>query len=76
MVRLRSEFEGDIENRSLITDYRTAKNSFELICENCGKTFYTDQAMHEEWNRAVEHDHVKTFMCPECETDYENAAVE
>ena len=76
MVRLRSEFEGDIENRSPLTDYRTTENRFEMICENCGKTFYTDEATHEDWKRAVENDHVKSFMCPECELAYEEAAVE
>lgn len=74
MVRLRSEFEGDVENRSPISNFRTAENSFEVICENCGKTFYTDEATHDEWKRAAEYDHVKTFMCPECEADYEEAA--
>lgn len=74
MVRLRAEFEGDVENITPVTDYKTAENRFEVICENCGKTFYVDQATHEEWNRASEHDHIKAFTCPECEKDYQEAA--
>lgn len=74
MVRLRAEFEGDIENISPVTDYKTAVNRFEVLCENCGKTCFVDEATREEWARAAEHDHEKTFICPECEQIYEETA--
>lgn len=74
MVRIREEFDGDMENRSPVTDYKTAENHFEVICENCGNKFYGDDAMLEEWNKAAEHDHIKTFTCPDCAADLEEAA--
>ena len=65
-VRLREEFETDLERSVTITDYATEKNRFEIDCRSCRKTLFADETALSEYNHAMEQGFDSPFVCDDC----------
>ena len=65
MTRLREEFDADSE-ATKFSDVPDAEHRFELVCSECGKTVFTDEATHGRFVRALELDPDNQFVCDDC----------
>jgi hypothetical protein len=74
-TKLKEEIDADlIENYVSITDYRTDRNRYEVNCSMCNKTLYADQATSEAIYRSIEQGLDNSFLCIDCEREYDELA--
>lgn len=73
-TRLRAEFDGDRNEDVIgISDYRTDHNTHEILCSECFRPFFADQAAFESISRAIEEGIDNPFLCDDCEAIYDDA---
>ena len=72
-TRVRSEIDADLnENYVSISDYKTERNSHEINCVECNKTFYADKEEYEKMSRVVRQGLDNPFLCDDCRMEYDD----
>jgi hypothetical protein len=65
MERLRQEFECDVEHDHF-SDRPSEENKFELFCCECGRSVFSDEAVHDRFLHGLESDLDNQFLCNRC----------
>ena len=76
MLRIRKEYDADLRQTNLPSEYLTELNRFELLCGVCGRHLYVDEPTVTRYERAFEFDFDNQFTCNQCEEEYEDLAHE
>ena len=76
MPRTRQEFDADRISEYEVADYRSTMNRYEIPCSVCQRLVFVNEDVKRDFDRGVERDLDNTFMCQDCEQEYDRLAFE